>query len=140
MNPNNKLILLVAVFALFAFNAPAMASQANGNHALMATKKFPGAGGSAVVTDTHINIDATGLKPNSVYTVWFVNMKPKKQETGAGDPPFMFKTDANGNGTYTASLKESPYGKWSMLMVVERPNGNPMDMKHMIGALSTALE
>ena len=140
MNPNNKLILLVAVFALFAFNAAAMASQANRNHTLMATKKFPGAGGSAVITDTHINIDATGLTPNSVYTVWFVNMKPKKKETGAGDPPFMFRTDANGNGTYAASLKESPYGKWGMLMVVEHSNGDPMDMKHMIGALSTALE
>lgn len=88
-----------------------------------------GASGSAVISDTHIDVNATGLKPNSVYTVWFVNMQPKKQETGAGQAPFMFKTDTTGHGKYSAPLIESPRGSWQMLMVVEHPNGDPMDMK-----------
>jgi hypothetical protein len=66
-------------------------------------------------------------------------MEPKKQETGAGSAPYMFKTDANGNGTYESSLSESPFGKWSVLMIVLHPNGDPMDMKNMVGALSAMI-
>ena len=68
-----------------------------------------------------------------------ISSKPKKHETGAGQAPYMFKTDSNGNGSYAAPLKESPYGKWQMLMIVLHPNGNPKDMKNMVGALSAKL-
>jgi|TARA_B100001964_G_C13931389_1_gene464743 hypothetical protein len=30
----------------------------------------------------------------------------------------MFKTDSSGVGTYSAPLKESPFGKWQMIMIV----------------------
>ena len=50
----------------------------------------------------------------------------------------MFKTDPKGQGTYSAPLKESP-GSWQMLMVVEHPDGDPMNMKNMIGALTAEL-
>ena len=56
-----------------------------------------------------MSIQARGLKANSIYTVWFVNMKPKKHEAGAGSAPDMFKTDANGFGQYSASLLESTF-------------------------------
>ena len=78
-----------------------------------------------------------GLHPNAVYTVWFVNMKPKKTDAGAGQGPFMFKRDAQGNGSYSYGLNEAPFGKWQMIMIVLRPDGNPMNMKGMVGALST---
>ena len=94
----------------------------------------------ACSNDTNIEIDAKGLKPDSVYTAWFVNAKPNKRQAGAGQPPYMFRTDSNGNGSYAAVLKESPYGKWQMLMVVLHPNGNPKDMKNMVGALSANLK
>lgn len=135
-----KNIVLAAVFAFFTFNAFALASQAGEKYSLRATKKFPDASGSAVITNTHIDIKASGLKPDSIYTVWFVNMKPKKHETGAGQAPFMFKTDTQGHGTYSSPLNGSPHGAWQMLMVVEHPNGDPMDMKHMVGALSAELK
>ena len=51
----------------------------------------------------------------------------------------MFKTDSNGNGSYTVPLKESLYGKWQMLMFVLHPNGDPMDMKNIVGALAAKL-
>jgi hypothetical protein len=105
----------------------------------MATEKHPNASGTAVINETNIEISATGLKPDSVYTAWFVNTKPKKHETGAGQTPNMFRTDSNGNGSYAARLKESPYGKWQMLMIVLHPNGNPKDMNNMVGALSAKL-
>ena len=106
---------------------------------LMATKAHPNASGTAHIGDDKIDIQAKGLKPDSVYTVWFVSMKPNKHETGAGSAPFMFKTNSNGNGSYTSALNESPVGKWEMIMIVLHPNGNPKDMKNMVGALKAKL-
>ena len=106
---------------------------------LMATKAHPNASGTAHIGDGKIDIQAKGLKPDSVYTVWFVNMKPKKHETGAGSAPFMFKTNSYGNGSYASALDESPAGKWEMIMIVLHPNGNPADMKNMVGALKAKL-
>lgn len=106
---------------------------------MTATKDHPNATGTAVINATNIAIGAKGLEPNSVYTAWFVSTKPKKHEIGAGQAPYMFKTDANGDRTYFATLDESPFGKWQMLMVVLHPNGNPKDMKNMVGALSAGL-
>jgi hypothetical protein len=51
----------------------------------------------------------------------------------------MFKTDSSGVGTYSAPLKESPFGKWQMIMIVLHPNGDPTDMKNIVGALSATL-
>lgn len=131
---------MVITLALTAFTTLSLASQAGEKISLMATKKHPNASGTAVINDTNIQINAKGLKPNSVYTAWFVNTKPKKHETGAGQPPYMFRTDSTGNGTYSAALNESPYGKWEMLMIVLHPNGDPKDMKKMVGALSANLK
>jgi hypothetical protein len=139
MNSIKRITTLVITLAFVAFASLIFAAQAGEKISLMATKKHPNASGTAVINDTHIQIDAKGLKPNSVYTAWFVNTKPKKHETGAGQPPFMLKTDSTGKGTYSASLNESPYGKWEMLMIVLHPNGDPKDMKNMVGALSANL-
>jgi hypothetical protein len=140
MKSNKRLTILVITLVLTAFASLSFASQAGEKVSLMATKKHPNANGTALINDTTIQIEARGLKPNSVYTAWFVNTKPKKHETGAGQPPFMFKTDSIGNGTYSAALNESPYGKWEMLMIVLHPNGDPKDMKNMVGALSANLK
>ncbi len=140
MNTNKGLTVLVFTLVLVAFGTLSLASQAGEKISLMATKKHPSASGAAVINDSNIEIDAKGLKPDSVYTAWFVNTKPNKRQAGAGQPPYMFRTDSNGNGSYAAVLKESPYGKWQMLMVVLHPNGNPKDMKNMVGALSANLK
>jgi hypothetical protein len=140
MNSYKRLTILVGVFALIAFGTQSLASQAGERFSLMPTKKHPNASGTAVINETDIEITAKGLKPNSVYTAWFVNTKPKKHEAGAGQPPYMFKTDSNGNGSYAAPIGETPYGKWQMLMIVLHPNGNPKDMKNMVGALSANLK
>jgi hypothetical protein len=34
---------------------------------------------------------------------------------------------------------ESPFEKWQMLMIVLHPNGDPTDMKDMVGGLSAEL-
>ena len=102
-------------------------------------KKHKGANGTAVISGNSLNIEARGLKPDSVYTVWFVNKKPKKKEAGAGTAPYMFKTNASGDGSYTAPLEELPFGKWQMIMIVLHPNGDPKDMKRLVGALKAKL-
>lgn len=103
------------------------------------TKHHPDAQGTAYIDNTHVSVHASGLRPNSVYTVWFVNMKPKKNETGAGTAPYMFKTNKWGDGNYSAPLTEAPFGKWSIVMIVLHTNGNPKDMKNMVGALKAPL-
>lgn len=131
-------IVLLAIVSTFLFSL-SWASGTGHVFVLDSTPKHPQASGTAVITDDHINLQARGLNPEAIYTVWFVNMKPKKSETGAGSAPYMFKTDQWGNGSYSAPLHESPLEKWSMIMVVQHPNGDPMDMKNMVGALKAAL-
>ena len=139
MKPNKLYqIFIMSVLGVLFFSL----GWASGNGpalVLQPTAKHPDANGTAVIDKDHISIQARGLKPDAVYTVWFVNMKPKKSETGAGTAPYMFRTDKWGDGNYSAPLRESPLGKWSMLMVVLHPNGNPQDMNDMVGALKAPL-
>ena len=137
MSIKKSVIMSAVVILMLSLSALSWAGDAN--LTLMADKSHAGASGTAYLNEGSITIDAKGLRPNGVYTAWFVNMKPKKQEAGAGTMPYMFKTDANGNGTYESSLSESPFGKWSVLMIVLHPTGDPMDMKNMVGALSAMI-
>jgi hypothetical protein len=134
----HKIMLSILVLVIAAFSISAMAGTGH-ELTLNATKEHPAALGTALIKDNYVSIQARGLKANSIYTVWFVNMKPKKHETGAGSAPYMFKTDVNGFGQYSAPLGESPYGKWQMMMIVLHPNGDPADMKNMVGALAVKL-
>ncbi len=136
MDTKKRLMILTVTFVMLAFG---LHSWAGINLPLMAVKAHPNASGNAYFNENDLSIQAKDLRPNEVYTVWFVNMKPKKHEVGAGSAPYMFKTDSNGNGVYKATLSESPFGKWGMLMVVLHPNGDPRDMKNMVGALSTKI-
>ncbi len=136
MDTKKSLMILVVVFIMLAFS---MHSWAGINLPLMAVKAHPNASGTAYFNESSLSIEAKGLRPNEVYTVWFVNMKPQKREIGAGSAPFMFQTDSNGNGIYEATLPKAPFGKWEMLMIVLHPNGDPRDMKNMVGALSTKI-
>ena len=134
----NKISVSMIVLMIVAFSISSMAGTGH-ELTLNAIKDHPGAKGTALIKDNYVSIQARGLKPDSVYTVWFVNTKPKKHETGAGSAPYMFKTDANGFGQYSSSLSESPFGKWQMIMIVLHPNGDPADMKSMVGALKAKL-
>jgi hypothetical protein len=134
----NKITLSMIALTIVAFSISSMAGTGH-ELTLNAIKDHPAARGTALIKDNYVSIQAQGLKSNSVYTVWFVNTKPKKHETGAGSAPYMFKTDANGFGQYSSPLGESPFGKWQMIMIVLHPNGDPADMKSMVGALKAKL-
>jgi hypothetical protein len=136
MDTKKNLIVLAISFVLVGWSALSWAGSGNVEIPLMAAKGHLEASGTASISDGSLSIQAKGLQPNGVYTVWFVNMKPKKHEAGAGTPPYMFRTDSQGLGTYSSSITESPFGKWQVLMIVLHPNGDPTDMKNMVGALS----
>jgi hypothetical protein len=134
---NTKTSLTKLTLLAFAVLGLVSLSWAGGGQlSLMAAKSEPGATGTATLSENSLSIEGKGLHPNSVYTVWFENMKPKKTEAGAGKAPFMFRTDGQGNGNYSSSLSEAPFGKWQMIMIVLHPDGDPMNMKGMVGALS----
>lgn len=131
-------ITIIGVVSIFFFTM-AWAAGSGRMLDLEPTKHHPDASGTAFIDKGHVSVQARGLKPNAVYTVWFVNMKPKKHETGAGTAPYMFKTNQWGDGNYSASLGEAPFGKWSVIMIVLHTNGDPKDMKNMVGALKAQL-
>jgi hypothetical protein len=138
---NSKRIFQIALigFISIIFLSFGWASTNGRTFVLESTPEHPDANGTAVIDGTHVSVQARGLKPDAVYTVWFVNMKPKKNVTGAGEAPYMFRTDKWGDGAYSASLNEAPFGKWAMVMVVLHPTGDLKDMKNMVGALKAPL-
>lgn len=91
--------------------------------------------GEAVIADSALTIRVKDLKPDSVYTVWYVNMEPKHEMAGVGPSPYMFKTDKKGVATFKAKLDAQPIGKWQMLVIIRHPNGDPQDMGHKEDAL-----
>jgi hypothetical protein len=137
MSIKKSLMLGTVAFLVLSFSAFSWAGDVP--LTLTADRSHPGARGTAYLNEISLKIEAKGLRPDGVYTAWFVNMKPKKQEAGAGTPPYMFKTDSTGKGIYESSLSESPFGRWSVLMIVLHPTGDPKDMKHMVGALSAKI-
>jgi hypothetical protein len=139
MDTKKSLIILALGFALVASGAFSCATWQKVEIPLMAAKPHPGASGTTKISDRSLTIQAKGLRPNAVYTVWLVNMKPKEQKAGAGKPPYTFRTDSQGVGSYSSSLSGSPFGKWQMLMIMLHPSGDPTDMKNMVGALSTKI-
>jgi hypothetical protein len=48
--------------------------------------------------------------------------------------------DGYGNANYSSPLSSLPFGKWQMIMVVLHPDGNPQNMKKMVGALKAELK
>ncbi len=140
MKHNNvhKTVVITIIISFFLIPY-SLASEGGDVINLEPTKEHPSAIGTAVIDKNHVSIQARGLKPDSVYTVWFVNPKPKKHVAGVGSAPYMFRTDKWGDGNYTSELAEAPFGKWAMVMVVLHPDGNPKDMKHMVGALRAKL-
>jgi len=103
-------ILVLAVLGLFS---PAWAGTEQ--LTLKAEEAHPNASGTLALSETDIRLEAEGLRPDAVYTVWFVKKGLlRKQEAGAGQAPYAFRTDAEGRGSYTSALTESPFGKWEI--------------------------
>jgi len=129
---------IILVFTVFVMSAMAANEQ---KITLKTDKAGQGAKGEVVIADgkagqKEITISMTGLKPNSVYTVWLVNMKPKMDMLGVGTGDYLFKSDGKGIGNYTATISNAELEKWEMLEIAYHPDGNAKNMKKMQIALS----
>lgn len=135
---HRKIISLTVVFGLI-FAALWGAGQAfSADKVKIALNRAGGVqagSGEAVISDSILSIQVKDLKPASVYTVWFVNMRPKEEMAGVGTAPHSFKTDQQGAATFKAALAQSPFGKWQMIVIVRHPTGDPMDMMNKEDAL-----
>ena len=133
---------VILVFTLFVMSAMAANEQ---KITLKADTAGQGAKGEVVITDSkagqkEITIAVTGLKPNSVYTVWLVNMKPKMNMLGVGTGDYSFKSDDKGIGNYTATISNAELEKWEMLEIAYHPDGDAKDMKKMQIALKAPVK
>lgn len=133
-------IVLAVLLSLFTINAHAATQKVE----LEGEKAFKQAKGEAVIRDAgadqkQIDIKASGLKPNSVYTLWFVTEKPRMDMAGVGTGDYSFRTDSRGNGQYTATVSEEALRRWDLLEVAYHPDANPANMENIDIALKGEL-
>ena len=129
MNSKKSLIVLIVCLAILASVSTSWAKELR--IPLTSVESHLQAKGTAYLTGNGLSIHAKGLRPGSVYSVWFVNTKPKMHEIGAGTSPYSFTTDSKGNGVYGSTLSDSPFGDWEMIMIVLHPSGDPTTMDNM---------
>lgn len=128
--------MIAVFFSLFLLEAHAATQKSS----LKGEKDFKTASGEVVISDAgpdqkQISIKASGLKPNSTYTLWFVNEEPRMDMAGVGTGDYSFKTDAQGNGQYTAIVSEEDLRKWNLFEVAYHPDNNPQNMENIQIAL-----
>lgn len=112
-------------------------------------KAVPKASGTASLicnkgnTKHVLTIEAKGLDPKKVYTVWFVKMVKKDGKEmpvmeGVGKAPYTLKVDKKGNAKMTYNPSECPAMQgWQMLEIVEHvdKNAKNMAMKNLVPVL-----
>ncbi|OGP57366.1 MAG: hypothetical protein A2V65_08785 [Deltaproteobacteria bacterium RBG_13_49_15] len=97
--------------------------------------------GNAVIdtkTGADISISITGLKPDGLYTVFFVNVKSQMFE-GVGQEPYVLQVDPNGAVNFQGKFKKDSYKTFTKLAVFLNPGGkpihNPLGVKATLDAL-----
>jgi hypothetical protein len=109
---------------------------------LVPAKGYKGpAKGMAVIntkTGTDIKVTVSGLEPNRVYTVFFINVKSKMFE-GIGPIPHVLAVNAAGEATLQAKMSKNVYLKFVQIGVFlnpgDKPIGNPLGVKATLGEL-----
>jgi len=106
---------------------------------------FEDARGKAAITDAgrgqkEIRLDASGLKPDSVYTFWFMNEQPKMEMSGVGRPDYSFRSDSQGNASYTAIVPAEELERWQELDIAYHPEGDPKNLANIEIALAGDLQ
>jgi hypothetical protein len=110
--------------------------------ALTPVKGYEGdATGKAVIdttTGTDITIDISGLKPDGLYTAFFVNVKSQMFE-GIGDEPYVLPVDATGTVSFQGKIKKDSYLRFIRIAIFlnpgDKPIHNPLGVKAKLGAL-----
>jgi len=97
--------------------------------------------GTAVIdtkTGTDISVSLTGLKPDEMYTLFFVNVKSQMFE-GIGDEPYVLQVNADGSVNFQGQFKKDIYKRYTEIAVFLNPGGkpirNPLGVKATLGPL-----
>lgn len=80
-----------------------------------------------------VGVTVYGLKPGSVYSVWYAD--EKGQRSPAGVETNHFTTDAGGKGRFVTSAYEDVLDDWRYIDVMLHPDGNPKNTGGMTPAL-----
>ncbi len=139
-----KRFLEMGAFLMTLLVVASLSWAADRTLSLSPEKAGKGVSGEVAIKDVdtsqkQIVITVRGLKPEGVYTVWFVTMKPKMDMAGIGSPDYVIKIDSKGSGTYRATVSAAELDKWQVIEIAYHKSGNPKDMKHMSIALKGEL-
>lgn len=140
-----SIVLLVSLAVL----APLAVEAGEWEVTLKALPGEQGARGGIIIRDKkpltrgeavkEITINAAGLKPNAVYTVWLVNDTTRTALKGIGEADYSFKSDDYGNGSYTAYVDPAEFDEWLAIEIARHPDGNPENTSAMKAALKASL-
>ncbi|MBI1912917.1 MAG: hypothetical protein HYS21_13070 [Deltaproteobacteria bacterium] len=132
-----KIFLFISFFLLMA----ATASSAYWNKRFVTLKDQLNQGSSGEVSIERmgripgqrvLGITVYKLKPNSTYSVWFVNKGETTEMKPAGIDTNHFKTDGAGNGRYVTTTYEDVLDDWRYIEINLHPDNNPANTKDMI--------
>jgi len=74
---------------------------------------------------TDLAIQATGLDPKGVYTIFFVNEKSKMFE-GIGPAPHVLKVNDKGEAEFKGTMKKDIYKRFVAVGIYLNPGGTPI--------------
>jgi hypothetical protein len=80
-----------------------------------------------------LGVTAQGLKPGSVYSVWYADEQAQRSPVGVQTNHFT--TDGAGKGRYVTSVYEDVVDDWRYIDVMLHPDGNPKNTGGMMPAL-----
>lgn len=123
-----RMILAMALLAMVALVRPP--ASAHTDRFEMESFLWEDARAEAVIADAaegakEITIQAENLMPDALYTVWLVS---EEQGEAAMVSPMEhgFRTDSEGNGTFSVVVPGDELGNWDRIEVAWHPEGAPI--------------
>ncbi|MBI1912613.1 MAG: hypothetical protein HYS21_11510 [Deltaproteobacteria bacterium] len=126
---------VAAVLLTFSLTASAISAYAIEQRIELTGNLWEHEKGEAIINDAaqgqkEITINASGLEPNSVYTLWLVTETSDIGQVAMGAGDLTFKSDAQGNLNSTATVPVVEISDWDTLRVVHHPTGDPKDLEN----------
>lgn len=137
-------IIPAIIAALLALAGQAGAAAVQDRIVELRGETWDDAKGEAAIKDVEdelkeIRLSATGLEPNSVFSLWLIDETPFMGELGIGSGDLIFESDSDGKGTYTARIPANQFKDWDKIEVLHHPNKDTEDVEGAELALRGAL-
>lgn len=124
-------LVITALAAVFLTSAAVWGSP---SRVELTGEAWDSAAGEAVVTDVEneekeIRVEASGLQPNSLYSIWLIDETPMLGDIGIGSGDLTFETDADGNGSYIVRIPARQFKDWDKIEILHHPNNDTEDLE-----------